>query len=679
MNRYRFFSLCLGLMCGLHLSAKDYYATDFGVKADGKTLNTSSIQKGIDFVNAQGGGRLVFTAGNYQTGTIYLKSNVTLHLEEGATLLGSTNPWDYEKDPYIRWMSMIFAVKQQNIGITGKGTINGRGFQTANNMVDYIQRGIYEDPLKLGRPNETNRPQNIYFRECENVTIKDITLRDPASWNQTYDQCKNLYVDGIHVDSKSYWNNDGIDVVDCDGVVLKNSFIDAADDALCFKSHDANSMCQNVVVENCVGRSSASGLKFGTVSRGGFRNFKVKNIKIYDTYRSAITFAAVDGALIENIEVDGVRSIHTGNVIYLRIGDRWSAGKKPIMKNITIKNVYAEIPMDKPDAGYNYEGPIEDLPRNISPASIVGLPEYKIQNVTLQNIEIVSPGGGNPYYAYRGLAPAELDSIPEMATSYPEFSQFKELPAWGFYIRHAEGITFDNVTFKALKKDYQVAMFGIKSDGVTLNTRSIQRAVDYISEQGGGRLIFYVGRYLTGSIELKSNVTIRIEEGAVLVAVPSVYDFKGVGGCNAIIYADKQKNIGIGGKGIIDGRSIAVRASVEEQLQKGHIEGNVSDYAPALICMEGCEDVKIEQVTLQDAANIAEIYKDCHNVTVDKVVVNAGASDRKAISISGCDGVKMTDCYFNMAGNPLESAGTSRNLIFTNCITPDGKAVSSDQ
>lgn len=68
-------------------------------------------------------------------------------------------------------------------------------------------------------------------------------------------------------------------------------------------------------------------------------------------------------------------------MIYLRIGGPLSAGKKPIMKNITIKNVYAEIPMDKPDAGYNYEGPIEDLPRNISPASIVGLPEYKIQNV----------------------------------------------------------------------------------------------------------------------------------------------------------------------------------------------------------------------------------------------------------------------------------------------------------
>src|SRR5699024_10705884 len=102
MNRYKFFILSLTLICVASLSAKDYYATDFGVIADGKTLNTNSIQKGIDFVNKLGGGRLVFTAGNYLTVSIYLKSNVTLHLEEGATLLGSTNPWDYEKDSYIR-------------------------------------------------------------------------------------------------------------------------------------------------------------------------------------------------------------------------------------------------------------------------------------------------------------------------------------------------------------------------------------------------------------------------------------------------------------------------------------------------------------------------------------------------------------------------------------------------
>lgn len=102
MNRYKFFILSLTLICVASLSAKDYYATDyyatdFGVIADGKTLNTNSIQKGIDFVNKLGGGRLVFTAGNYLTGSIYLKSNVTLHLEEGATLLGSTNPLGLRK------------------------------------------------------------------------------------------------------------------------------------------------------------------------------------------------------------------------------------------------------------------------------------------------------------------------------------------------------------------------------------------------------------------------------------------------------------------------------------------------------------------------------------------------------------------------------------------------------
>ncbi|HPT21714.1 MAG TPA: glycosyl hydrolase family 28 protein [Bacteroidales bacterium] len=455
MGKAKIISLSFLLFFTLSLYAKDYKASDFGAKADGITLNTCSIQKAIDYISENGGGRLVFEAGNYLTGSIYLKSNVTIQLNYGATLLGSTNPFDYIKDKYIGWMSMIFSVKQENIGITGQGTINGRGFITANNMVNYIHRGIYTDPLKLDRPNETNRPQNVYFRECKNVTITDITLKDPASWNQTYDQCKNLYVDNIKVDSKSYWNNDGIDVVDCDGVVIKNSYFDAADDVICFKSHDAKSICQNVVVSNCVGRSSANGLKFGTVSRGGFRNFKVTNLTIYDTFRSAITFAAVDGGIIENIVVDSVRSINTGNVIYLRIGDRWSQGKKPGMNGITISNVYAEVPFTKPDAGYNYEGPVEDLPRNISPASIVGLPEYRIQNVKLKNIEIVYPGAGNPLYAKRGLTPAELDSIPEMRTAYPEFSQFKELPAWGIYIRHADGIEFENVTFTALKKDYR--------------------------------------------------------------------------------------------------------------------------------------------------------------------------------------------------------------------------------
>jgi hypothetical protein len=210
-------------------------------------------------------------------------------------------------------------------------------------------------------------------------------------------------------------------------------------------------------------------------------------VTIYDTYRSAVTFATVDGGFIDSIEVDGLRSYHTGNVIFLREGRRNVKGNTPYMKNIVIKNVYAEVPFDKPDAGYNYEGPVEDMPRNISPCIITGVPEFRIQNVLLQNIEIVYPGRGNANFAFRGTTPKELDAIPEMEKSYPEFSQFKELPAWALYIRHADNITLDNVKFTALKKDYRPAIVTDDVNGLTL------KDVKYVDSDSAGKTeeVFY--------------------------------------------------------------------------------------------------------------------------------------------------------------------------------------------
>jgi polygalacturonase len=318
-----------------------------------------------------------------------------------------------------------------------------------------IHKGVVKDPLKYDRPSEIRRPQNIYFRGCRNIVIRDIILKDPGSWNQQYDQCRNLVIDNITVDSKSYWNNDGVDIVDCDSVWVTNSYFDAADDGICLKSHDPNFLCRNVYIYNNTVRTSANGIKFGTMGRGGFRDIRIVNNLVFDTYRSAITFAAVDGGIVENIVVDSLRSINTGNVIFLRIGER-SGNKKGRINGVTISNVYAEVPLTKPDAGYNYEGPVEDLPRNISPSSIAGMPDALIENITLKNIEIKYPGGGNPNYAKVGLD--ELDKVPELGPNYPEFSMFKELPAWGFYIRHAKGITFDNVKLTCEDKDYRTAV-----------------------------------------------------------------------------------------------------------------------------------------------------------------------------------------------------------------------------
>ena len=473
----------------LQLHAKDYNASMFGAKSNGTTLNTSSIQKGIDYISENGGGRLVFYVGRYLTGTIYLKSNVMIHLEEGAILVGSTNPFDYERN--FNWTALIFALDQENIGITGKGVIDGQGFQVATNLVDMIHKGVVKDPLKYDRPNETIRPQNIYFRGCRNIVIRDINLRDPGSWNQQYDQCRNLVIDNIRVDSKSYWNNDGVDIVDCDSVVVSNSYFDAADDGICLKSHSADFVCQNVYIHNNTVRTSANGIKFGTVGHGGFRNIRIINNLVFDTYRSALTFAAVDGGFVENIVVDSLRSLNTGNVLFLRIGER-RAGKKGRMNGVTISNVYAEVPATKPDAGYNYEGPVEDLPRNISPSAIVGMPDAMIENITLKNIEIHYPGGGNPHYAKVGLD--ELDKVPELASNYPEFSMFKELPAWGFYIRHARGISMENVKLVCEKKDYRTAV--VLDDVQGASFRNLQ-----VTEPGGKKDGIF--SYRSTEIEIK--------------------------------------------------------------------------------------------------------------------------------------------------------------------------------
>ena len=463
--------LLLLLVFHASVFAKDYDVLDFGARADGTTLNTTIIQAAIDYISTHGGGRLVFKPGVYVTGSIYLKSDVTLHLEKGSELQGSGNPFDFQKTS--GWTALLFAIQQDHIAVTGAGTINGNGFLVANNLVSYIQKGLVVDPLKLDRPDASNRPSNIYFNACTHVRVVGITLRDPASWNQVYFQCKDVYIDGINVDSKAYWNNDGLDIVDCDGVVIKNSYIDASDDVLCFKSFDPTKICQNVVVDSCVVRSSANGIKFGSTNKGGFRNFKMTNIKIFDTYRSAIALENVDGGIIDNILIDGIDARNVGNVIFLRIGDRRTEGRVPSFSNVTIENVYAEVAASKPDSGYAYEGPIEDLPRNISPSSITGLPKNRIKNVTLRNIEIVYPGGGNPHYAKRGMDEQDLDRIPEKPYAYPEFSQFKELPAWGFYVRHADNITFDHVVLKAKDSDYRPAMVFDDAKGIVLKDMDI--------------------------------------------------------------------------------------------------------------------------------------------------------------------------------------------------------------
>ena len=443
------------ILCALAVisaQGKEYYASQFGIKSNGSTLNTTSIQKAIDFISAEGGGILHFKVGRYLTGTIHLKSNVTIDLGEGAILVGSPNPYDYD---WVDWSyGFVTAENAENIAITGLGVIDGQGREVANNFLGQAALGFINDPLKLGRP--ANRPHAILLVGCKNVKVEGINVRSSACWTFTIDRCEDVHINKVTVDSRAFWNNDGIDIVDCKNAVIENCFVNASDDGICLKSHKAQYCNDNIIVRNNVITSSASGIKFGTFGVGGFRNIQCINNTVYDTFRSAIAIESVDGGFAENIVVDGLKSLNTANAIFLIVGQR--RGEKPSsMENVVIKNVYAEIPVDKPDYGLDYEGPtLEDMPRNVCPCAIVGLEGQTIKNVTIENVEVKFPGGGDPSFAKVGTN--ELSKVPEMPTYYPEFSQFKELPAWGFYIRHAEGVTFKNVVLTAAAKDYRPAV-----------------------------------------------------------------------------------------------------------------------------------------------------------------------------------------------------------------------------
>ncbi len=406
-----------------------------GAVADGQTLNTALFNQLVQELSAAGGGTLHFSAGNYLTGTIYLRSHVTLDLDAGATLIGSTEIRDYPENPapypgerleYGRH-ALIHADGQTDVAILGTGRIQGQGAHPNFTKKVLRARGWSERDAYL------NRPYGLSFIHCQRVRVEGIRLEDMAFWCQHYLDCDDVVVRGVSIDSRKYdYNNDGIDIDGSRNVRVSDCRFNVGDDAICLKA--AYRDCENVVVTNCIASSLANGVKFGTASYGGFKNIAISNLVFDGIEAAGIALEIVDGGTLDGVSLNNITMREVGTAIFIRLGDRarsWLDGQpKPavgFLRNVTISNIVARL---RADVGPGASG------------SITGLPGHPVENIQLSQIQIIARG-------LRSLdtKTPRVNPVPEIPEAYPEYSMFGALPSSGLFLRHAAGVNLREVSF----------------------------------------------------------------------------------------------------------------------------------------------------------------------------------------------------------------------------------------
>lgn len=424
-----------------NINAADFNIVKYGAVSDTTKLSTKALQRAIDICSAAGGGRVVVPAGSYKIGSIFLKSNVHLHLERGATLYGSTKLEDYKpvKTDYVSFrtqqqtIQLIFADKVSNVVIDGYGTIDGQGRA-------FVKRAVTDEGI--------TRPHLLRFIQSQDITIRNITLRNSGCWMQHFLACDRIKIDGVTIYNRSTKNNDALDLDGCHEVIVTNLISDSDDDGITLKSTSSR-LCENITISNCIVSSHCNAIKLGTETNGGFRNINISNIVVkpsYDKHEkisgrwdgiSAISLEMVDGGVLENVNVSNIVVDGTESPIFIRLGNRARGYKEGLavtnvgkINGVRISNVQV---------------------RNAGPTgcSITGIPGYPVENIRLDNISIHHKGG---------VTAQELPQLynnveDEREKKYPEATMWGVLPAKGFFIRHARNVKLSNIDIQTAEQD----------------------------------------------------------------------------------------------------------------------------------------------------------------------------------------------------------------------------------
>lgn len=407
----------------------------FGAAGDGVTLDTKALQAAIDKCSASGGGTVLVDGGKFVSGTFYLKSDVTLRIEAGAIILGSTNIADYAtntdrtmyNEPYMN-RCLIFARDAKNITIEGNGAIDGRGKSFPNKS-----------------DHQRNRPKMIRFINCSRVRVDDITLQWPASWTSEWRYSDDLAFNHITILSRGISNGDGLDFDGCANVRVTNSKFNCGDDCLCLQTSMTDKPCKNVFLENCSFSGRWAGIRVGLLSRGNFEDVTVTNCIFNNQNDSGLKIQMNEGGEMRHMLFTHLAMTNVPRPLFLTFCQKnaWvdaPPGRLPPMKSVrdlTFDNITVNDATNTRNSGF----------------IITGMPGHPVENLSFSNIHAVFPGGATQKEMDNTNPVAEL--TPEnLGNRWPEMGSLRRLaPSYGLYARHVKGITLKNIELETAISD----------------------------------------------------------------------------------------------------------------------------------------------------------------------------------------------------------------------------------